>query len=234
MFRRHKQGRTARRLKMTIVESRCYFRFEIMHFDRQRILKLVELRNSFSFPSTRLPQMPSMLVSVVGLTLAFLWTVRSVFAQTTNATCLAVYQWTSNSHKQSPCQVASSLLAVCNNGSYNVAALPDQTHYLGPDLSDANPCQCNTVVYSLMSACVSVNSYPLPIPSGTYVPGWAYFDVEANDAFDISQAKDNAKQNQLPPRSLPIRYRVAVFSGRVHKLFPQLLLRLQPRSPVSI
>lgn len=37
--------------------------------------------------------------------------------------------------------------------AYNVDALPDQTHYLGPTLALANPCQCNTVVYSLMSAC---------------------------------------------------------------------------------
>jgi hypothetical protein len=68
--------------------------------------------------------------------------------------------------------VASSLLAVCNGGSkvfafvgscalntrdliaFDVAALRDGQHYEGPTLvSNANSCICNTVTYSLMTAC---------------------------------------------------------------------------------
>jgi len=132
-------------------------------------------------------------------------------AQTTNATCNASHQWAFNSQKQSPCLVASALLAVCT-GSYEVYALPDQYHYNGPDLQDANPCQCNTVVYSLLAECglcqsrtitmwsiwetncasVSISSFPMPIPSGLHVPGWAYFDVETSDTFNESLAQANA------------------------------------------
>lgn len=80
----------------------------------------------------------------------------------------------SNSQNQSPCQVAASLLTVCNgsrmcNGlwlriiatqvthnfilAFPVLSLPANSEYVGPTLQGANPCQCNTVTYSLMSAC---------------------------------------------------------------------------------
>ncbi|KAF8798152.1 hypothetical protein BYT27DRAFT_7227800 [Phlegmacium glaucopus] len=131
-----------------------------------------------------------------------------------NASCLPFYNWTFNSMKQSPCQVASSLLAVCNNGPFPVSALPSTSHYAGPSLQGANPCQCNTVTYSLMSACgacqgqtylswsvwsancltVHLSSFPEPIPSGVFVPGWAYLDVQADDNFDQSLARQNASK----------------------------------------
>ncbi|KAJ6497038.1 hypothetical protein C8R47DRAFT_1113601 [Mycena vitilis] len=138
---------------------------------------------------------------------------QAIFAtpQTTNATCDISHKWASNSLKQSPCVVASSLLAVCS-GSYEVFALPESFHYDGPDMQDANPCQCNTVVYSLLAECglcqnrtitmwslwetncasVSINSFPLPIPAGLHVPGWAYFDVKGPDIFNESLALANA------------------------------------------
>ncbi|KAF9469207.1 hypothetical protein BDZ94DRAFT_1243953 [Collybia nuda] len=142
-------------------------------------------------------------------------------AQTTDASCLPFYQWMANSHKKSPCEVASALLGICAD-SYNVAALPPNTHYLGPTLKLANPCQCNTVAYSLMSACgscqgrtfdswstwsancasVSVNSFPEPIPTSVYVPGWAYLDVKTNDTFNELLAKQNANTTEstfIPP-----------------------------------
>ncbi|KAJ7685370.1 hypothetical protein DFH06DRAFT_40683 [Mycena polygramma] len=132
-------------------------------------------------------------------------------AQTTNATCDISHKWASNSQKQSPCVVASSLLAVCS-GSYEVYALPESFHYDGPDMQDANPCQCNTVVYSLLAECglcqnrtitmwslwetncasVSISSFPLPIPAGLHVPGWAYLDVKGPDTFNESLALANA------------------------------------------
>jgi len=133
-------------------------------------------------------------------------------AQTTNATCTLDHQWAFNSDKQSPCVVASTLLAVCT-GSYEVLALPEQYSYQGPDsLQDANPCWCNTVTYSLLAECglcqnrtismwsvwetncasVSINSFPLPLPTGLHVPGWAYFDVKATDMFNEVLAEGNA------------------------------------------
>ncbi|KAK0459823.1 uncharacterized protein EV420DRAFT_292641 [Desarmillaria tabescens] len=133
------------------------------------------------------------------------------------ATCtLSDFHWTFNSVSQSPCDVASSLLGICNGGSYTLQSLPDQTHYLGPSVDAANPCQCSTVSYSLISACaacqnrtfvqwsqwrvncasVAIGGFPEPIPNGTRVPAWAYLDVKTEDNFDINQAKQDANATE--------------------------------------
>ncbi|KAJ7444914.1 hypothetical protein FB451DRAFT_74212 [Mycena latifolia] len=148
-------------------------------------------------------------------------------AQTSNATCAPSYKWAFNSQQQSPCVVASALLAVCtgceplmpaheshsSEAAYEVSALPEQWHYSGPDsIQDANPCQCNTVVYSLLAECglcqnrtaimwsiwetncasVTIGSFPEPIPVGLHVPGWAYLDVKTADMFNETLAQANA------------------------------------------
>jgi hypothetical protein len=152
-------------------------------------------------------------------------------AQTTNATCSDSHKWAFNSQHQSPCLVAAELLAVCY-GSYEVYALPVQSHYAGPDMQDANPCQCNTVVFSLLAECglcqnrttsmwsvweincasPSIGSFPKPIPSGLHVPGWAYLDVKAMDMFNEALAEANAnitestaipQPSQTPSTSAP-------------------------------
>jgi hypothetical protein len=140
-----------------------------------------------------------------------------VFAQDTNATCtLASLQWSFNSEKQSPCVIASSLLGVCNGGDYNVVALPSaDSEYLGPTIDSANPCQCSTVVYSLMSACALCQNgttttwsqwttncgtvfttYPEPIPGQLHVPAYAYLDVESKDVFDPNAASQDANATE--------------------------------------
>jgi len=136
-------------------------------------------------------------------------------AQNTNATCEVSHKWALNSQKQSPCAVAEALLRVCTP-SYSVQALPANFHYTGPSTQDATPCQCNTVVYSLLAECglcqgctatmwslweincpsVSVSSFPEPIPAGLHVPGWAYFDVETSDMFDEALALANANATE--------------------------------------
>jgi len=146
-------------------------------------------------------------------------------AQTTNATCDVAHNWAFNSQKQSPCQVASSLLAVCD-GVYEVAALPPNFHYEGPDIQDATPCQCNTVVYSLLAECglcqertismwslwetncatVSISSFPKPLPAGLHVPGWAYQDVETSDMFNETLAFADANVTEstaIPQPTIP-------------------------------
>jgi hypothetical protein len=76
-----------------------------------------------------------------------------------------------------------------------VQELPPDTHYAPPV---ANECECNTVVYSLISACADcqgafystwadwavnctgtrfLSSFPEAIPAGTAVPHWAYLDI---------------------------------------------------------
>lgn len=133
------------------------------------------------------------------------------WAQTTDAVCLSFFDWMSNSQHQSPCVVASSLLAVCSSGSYNVDSLPDGTHYVGPvSVFSAHDCQCNTVTYSLMSACAACQgrsyiawsewtancpnvslSFPEQLPTGLHVPGWAYLDPRPSDNFDQIRAQHN-------------------------------------------
>ncbi|PPR02063.1 hypothetical protein CVT24_011162 [Panaeolus cyanescens] len=134
-----------------------------------------------------------------------------------DASCLPFYTWTFNSQDKTPCEVASSLLSVCNNGPFFVHALPDNSHYLGPvTVAGATPCECNTVVYSLMSACGAcqgktylswsvwsancpttyTSGYPEQIPQGVAVPGWAYLDVTANDNFDQTNARANANATE--------------------------------------
>lgn len=87
-------------------------------------------------------------------------------------------------------------------------ALPVGSEYTGPYAAQVNPCQCSTVVYSLVAACgvcqnrtvdtwsswqfncsqVYVSQYPDQIPSGTAFPAWAYLDVVANDTFNVAGA----------------------------------------------
>ncbi|KAJ3906828.1 hypothetical protein F5879DRAFT_987005 [Lentinula edodes] len=140
-----------------------------------------------------------------------------VTAQDTDAVCtLASLQWSFNTEKQSPCAVASSLLGVCSGGDYKVVALPDtDTEYLGPSIDAANPCQCNTVVYSLMSACALCQNgtiitwsewitncapiyttFPKLIPDGLRVPAYAYLDVETQDTFDANAAMQDANATE--------------------------------------
>ncbi|KAE9410441.1 hypothetical protein BT96DRAFT_376167 [Gymnopus androsaceus JB14] len=137
-----------------------------------------------------------------------------VAAQGTDATCIQS-SWSFNSEKQSPCSIASSLLGVCSGNTYNVAALPNNTVYLGPTIDAVNPCQCNTVVYSLMSACALCQNrtiitwsewatncfpvftgYPKPIPAGLHVPAYAYLDVESQDTFDATAAQQDANATE--------------------------------------
>jgi len=90
-----------------------------------------------------------------------------------------------------------------------VDPLPVGSEYTGPWLNQVNPCQCSTVVYSLVAACglcqnrtadtwsswqlnctqVSKSQFPEDIPSGTAIPAWAYLDVTVNDIFNLAAAQ---------------------------------------------
>ncbi|KAG1891139.1 hypothetical protein F4604DRAFT_1949432 [Suillus subluteus] len=135
---------------------------------------------------------------------------RGAFAQTSNATCGSSFAWMNNSLQQNPCVVSSYLESVCWGGDFTVNALPPDTHYAAPTSAEANPCECSTVTYSLISACgacqnatyltwsqwnyncteVFLQTYPDNIPSGTKVPNWAYLNVTAN-GFDPVAAQNN-------------------------------------------
>jgi hypothetical protein len=115
-----------------------------------------------------------------------------------------------NSLGQNPCEVAARLEATCHDGSFTINALGLGYEYLGPSSTDASDlCQCNTVTYSLMSACgacqgrfwiswsdyssncaktLPPSSFPNPIPSGTRVPQWALIDITSENLWDLDKA----------------------------------------------
>ncbi|KAK0211868.1 hypothetical protein IW262DRAFT_1497704 [Armillaria fumosa] len=125
-----------------------------------------------------------------------------VRGQTTNATCVSSYDWANNTLGQSPCLVASYLMAACLNTSFLVPTLPDGSHYTSPDTAQANLCNCNTVTYSLISACadcqnrqylnwgnwtancavVAIGLFPYPTPAETAIPQWVYININSSTA----------------------------------------------------
>ncbi|KAM5538882.1 hypothetical protein V8D89_007441 [Ganoderma adspersum] len=131
--------------------------------------------------------------------------VSTVYAQASNVTC-PDYIWLSRLGQGNASQVNT---------------LPTGYLYVGPG-KPSNPdvpqCECNTVVYSLLAACVicqkgriqiwpvysascavpTNGSYPEPIPVGTAVPEWAFLDVIRNSTFNEDAAKAVALQTIRP------------------------------------
>ncbi|KAJ8590350.1 hypothetical protein M405DRAFT_816399 [Rhizopogon salebrosus TDB-379] len=139
--------------------------------------------------------------------LAVAFAPRGAFAQETTVTCLSSFDWMNNSLIQNPCSVASYLVAACEDMAVLVGPLPAGSQY--GLKSDDPSSECNTVIYSMFSACAtcqngtfqnwsawSVNctqvhysTFPLNIPSGTVVPHWAYLDVVTSDKFNATAAQ---------------------------------------------
>ncbi|KAH7929700.1 hypothetical protein BV22DRAFT_1002169 [Leucogyrophana mollusca] len=134
----------------------------------------------------------------------------TIAQQTTNVTCLPKYNWMDNSRGQNPCLVAAYLQGTCNGGDFSVNSIPPDSEYVGPTVKLANPCQCSTITYSMISACslcqnntneiwstwsfncstIYTNcSFPYDIPTGTAVPKWAYLNVLPSDYFNITLAQ---------------------------------------------
>jgi len=124
------------------------------------------------------------------------------------ASCGADWDWAKNMDGQNPCQVAGSLEAACQSSGEYVLVDPLRPGTNYPPQKHST-CKCNTVMYSLYMACtacqnmtieswsfwhqhcdqVYVAQYPDHIPSGTTIPGWAYFNVTISDVFDPVAAK---------------------------------------------
>ncbi|PBK78254.1 hypothetical protein ARMSODRAFT_968422 [Armillaria solidipes] len=145
-----------------------------------------------------------------------------VRGQNTNATCVSSYGWANNNLGQSPCLVASYLETACLNTSFLVPALPNGSHYTGPNTAQANLCNCNTVTYSLISACadcqnrqylnwgnwtadcavVAVGLFPEPVPAGTAIPQWAYININSSTAlYNPTEAEKLAEESGAPAAS---------------------------------
>ncbi|KAI9436124.1 hypothetical protein F5148DRAFT_25864 [Russula earlei] len=128
-------------------------------------------------------------------------------AQIQYPVCPMSWDWSFNSLGQSPCAVAAYLQGACDNGVFSIPDLVSGDSYTGPtgagDSSDL--CKCNTVVYSLMSACDACQgglwfswqawthnctaidpptTFSNDIPSGTRVPEWAFLDVTKKGSWD--------------------------------------------------
>lgn len=129
-------------------------------------------------------------------------------AQKTFAICQSQYNWMSNSKNQSPCLVAAYVESVCFGNQFSVGSLDPGQEYSCPSGNNTNACTCNTVTYSLISACATCQSgtyvdwpawvlncsttyvgYPKSIPSGTAIPQWAYQDVAPSGNFNVTLAK---------------------------------------------
>ncbi|KAF8332464.1 hypothetical protein F5887DRAFT_47094 [Amanita rubescens] len=124
------------------------------------------------------------------------------------------YNWTYNSLDQSPCYVAVALISMVNAGqTYTLPSVTFLGQIYGLEPGSNTLYFCNTVWYSLLSACALCQDgswftwpvysqncsqtylmeYPGPIPSNTSVPTWAFLNVTAtNDNFDPAKASSLA------------------------------------------
>jgi len=124
------------------------------------------------------------------------------------------YNWTYNSLDQSPCYVAIALIEMVSSGqAYSLPPVSFLGQIYGLPAGATTVYFCNTVWYSLLSACALCQDgswftwpiysqncsqtylmeYPGPIPSNTTVPTWAFLNVTAtNDNFDPAKASSLA------------------------------------------
>ncbi|VDC06657.1 unnamed protein product [Peniophora sp. CBMAI 1063] len=127
------------------------------------------------------------------------------------------YNWANNSLHQDACTMAANALAACDGGEITITALMPGNEYSGPQsaVEGTDACKCNTVSYSLISACAGCQGgewipYNLfvtncssayanfsrgqyapnvEIPAGTAFPAWAYDPLGAN-TFNNATAYD--------------------------------------------
>ncbi|KAF8463025.1 hypothetical protein DFH94DRAFT_481949 [Russula ochroleuca] len=157
-------------------------------------------------------------------------------AQISAPNCYSEWAWSFNSLGQNPCLVAATMLGTCNGGSFTVFPLQAGGSYLDPSGDDSNLCKCNTVAYSLLSACegcqggdwitwseYSLNctktlppsQFPNPVPTGTRVPFWALVDPTVqsnNNTWNLSISHTFRDSAELGPGMI-IRASSASVSG---------------------
>ncbi|KAG9016580.1 hypothetical protein FRB90_002948 [Tulasnella sp. 427] len=99
-----------------------------------------------------------------------------------------------------------------SQGTWDSQPLTSDQYYLSPSTSTANPCLCNAVFYSVVSACAycqgavvstwfqwvpncsayQSDTYPVSVVSGSSIPGWATLPVPASGTWDASTAYNYA------------------------------------------
>ncbi|KLO08169.1 hypothetical protein SCHPADRAFT_944661 [Schizopora paradoxa] len=99
-----------------------------------------------------------------------------------NATCLGVFSWMSNSKGQDPCLVSAWLLSQCASGSWFIPKLPNASFlygFGGSGSGDPNVCACSWAVYNTLQACAFCQG----IEFGLSIITW----VEYNDSCKADQ-----------------------------------------------
>jgi len=142
-------------------------------------------------------------------------------AQITAPGCTSyTYQWSYNSLNQNACWVAAYMMATCYDGRFEVLQPP----YLGPYASQSTDlCECNTIAYSLLSACSACqggtwvswseysarcvkvlppSTFPNPVPLDTRVPKWALIDVTSDITWDSSKAMSVGDSPEAAPGAI--------------------------------
>jgi len=120
------------------------------------------------------------------------------------------WNWTYNTLNQAPCETAAYLAAECHDGKFTIPQLASGNHYSGPsDPNATDTCECNTVYYSLISACAGCqkgtwlsydqwtadckivepdSTFPQEITNKTLVPAWAFLNVTSSEPWDNATA----------------------------------------------
>ncbi|TFY68981.1 hypothetical protein EVG20_g3336 [Dentipellis fragilis] len=138
-----------------------------------------------------------------------LFLAQRVVGQLSAPDCQPGFQWSYNSLNQTPCLIAAYVEAACDGGQFSIPPLAPNHHYTGPTAGQGNPCLCNTVAYSLISACDACQgnaplqwsewafncsstspdgTLPISVPSGTRIPQWAYQNVTGTDLWNNQTA----------------------------------------------
>ncbi|KAG8930776.1 hypothetical protein FRC01_002280 [Tulasnella sp. 417] len=99
-----------------------------------------------------------------------------------------------------------------SQGTWNSQPLDSDQYYLSPTTETANPCLCNAVMYSVVSACAycqgavvstwfqwipncsayQSNTYPVSVVAGSSLPGWATLPIPASGTWDATTAYNYA------------------------------------------
>ncbi|KAI0295644.1 hypothetical protein B0F90DRAFT_1750047 [Multifurca ochricompacta] len=104
---------------------------------------------SSSLSSSRTPSFLTLTSSFLLLFLA-----RSSVAQFNAPDCSLTWKWSFNSLGQNPCTIAAYLMGTCHGGAFTVPPLQPGNSYPGPSgIDNGDLCRCNTITYSLLSAC---------------------------------------------------------------------------------
>ncbi|KIM52129.1 hypothetical protein SCLCIDRAFT_1224065 [Scleroderma citrinum Foug A] len=74
------------------------------------------------------------------------------------------------------CMVASSLESECVQGGFNVSALPSGSYYIGPNATQANPCDLSQI----------------PAPTDIVVPPWAFLAIGSDENWNQTAAYENS------------------------------------------